>query len=1019
MTKSGGQDVRRPHVRAHLAARRAVLGAAIPVLAVAVALVWRLTALAVVAGAGGPMVGRWVPLSELEWQEGSTGWVGVANQSHPALDRSFAGGPLRIGGHTFASGVGTYPVSEITYRLDGQYSHFSAWIGVDDATSPGPDGARFLVFVDEVPRYQSDVRRPGDLPAQIEINVVGARTLRLAVVDVRPTDAPVYADWADSRLLQPVLGTPVTDLAWERQVQDDHARRAVQNDRDEGKLAERSAALLADVERLLGAADRSDVQVVHEPAAGWLALGNERLLVVLDIDGVARGRLAFLDRRTGRLVFDWVSPALAASRSTIPMYRLATDAEPGRWSVEAIDSEPFGRGQQVVVDYPLRDHEGTVGLRLALFAGQPYFLYELSVRGRIAAAELRFHFLEPSVGEVVLGDGAEYVTDFSRLRHAAVRDDGLLRRESIGPGKPLFLWSERTARGLLLAALDETRGSTHFAVERRAGRVVGAVLLATGPRRDATTPGEVISPRLYVELPPSIDLRQTHANFKRISAALYPPAPLPVWARYQWISWYAFNVGIDEENLRAQIDSLARNLADLGPWNILVDAGWYVAEGRDGADWRNVDRDKFPSGLRALVDYAHSRGIRVVGYLSTPYLDSRERPGDWLGLRRVIEEHRDWLIELGSDEARQSFAFDFANPEVRAYWAAVIRDLLVEYDVDGIKIDGLGNAEGAQLAPGEVDFFGRVEAVADQTMDIYRFISGQATGLKPDVYLQTGWLTPTLAHPYAHTFWYGDDYPAFSNAYPFPGLREHVDYAIVQRQLLGQRAHMGNIYDDPNGSTINRWWLGAGLALGTKVALSFDLTSLSPEDLAAYRSLLVHYNAFTGETRFGPGLYPDYFATTVGGTTYLGLINRDDHPRTISPSFVELGLDEGAIYTAFDVEEQRFFRVLAELPVELAGQSFRLIILRRDPGVIWTDSSFNVRSIPRGLEIAVRGPTSIPGDLHLAVPEPRSVSIDGRPSPPASPGGVSWRGHWYDAEAGVLQLRYSHRLPHRIRVTFG
>src|SRR5207247_7277263 len=106
-------------------------------------------------------------------------------------------------------------------------------------------------------------------------------------------------------------------------------------------------------------------------------------------------------------------------------------------------------------------------------------------------------------------------------------------------------------------------------------------------------------------------------------------------------------------------------------------------------------------------DYAHGRGVRVMGYVSVPYLDSRARPGDWLGLREVIERHRDWLIELGGDDTRQSFAFDFAKPAVRDYWRAVIHDLLVDHDMDAIKVDGLGNAEGAQLSPDAVDAFGR------------------------------------------------------------------------------------------------------------------------------------------------------------------------------------------------------------------------------------------------------------------------------------------------------------------------
>ncbi|MBI3979978.1 MAG: NPCBM/NEW2 domain-containing protein [Chloroflexi bacterium] len=979
---------------------------------------WRLRGMAVTLSPEGSVVGEWVWLSELSWHEASTGWLGVANQQRPALDRAFAGGPLSLAGETFDRGLGTVPVSEIVYHLDGLYDQFTARIGVDDATPPGPNGARFLLFVDEVLRYESDVLRRGDPPVVIEVTLNGARALRLAVVDVRQTETPLYADWADARLLRPVVGTPLFDRAWQERVRSDRARRTAQQVEDEGDLAARSAELLAEIERASGQPDQRGVQVIHEPAAGWVALGNQHLVFVLGLDGVWRGRLGLVDRRSRRLVFDRVSPAVSLDRSAEPTYRLATDAEPGRWTAEEVEAAPFGRGRRVVAEYPLRDGSGVVVVRLALFAERPYVLYDLAVRGAIDTAGLRFHFLDPGAGETVLGGGAEYVTSFSRLRHAAIQDDGMLRRESIGPGQPLYLWSEQSGRGLLLAAIDEANGPTRFAVQRQAGSVVGRIGLSAGPRREPRPADEAASPRLYVELPPSVDLRASHAGFKRIMAALYPPAPLPAWVKYQWISWYAFNVAIDEEKLRAQIDYIAENLADLGPWHVLVDAGWYVAEGREGAEWRNVDRAKFPSGLRALVDYAHSRGVRVVGYISTPYLDSRRRSGDWLGLRKIIEEHPDWLIELGGDETRQSFAFDFDRPAVRAYWAAVISDLLIEYDMDGIKIDGLGNAEGALLTPDTVDFFGLVDTVADQAMDIYRFVHREATALKPDAFLLAGWLIPVVANPYAHAFYYGDDFPAFSNPYPFPGLQEKVDYAIVQRRLLGQRSNMGNVYEPPNGSTINRWWLGAGLALGTQVALSFDLTTLSPEALAAYRSLLVHSNAFAGETRFGPGLFPDYFATTVRDTTSLGLINRADLPRRITASLAGLGLDPGMVYTAYDVEEGRFFQVSGDLAADLAGRSFRLIILRREPGVLWTNSSFTARLDGRRLDLTVRGPAGIRGSLHLAAPEPAAVTMDGRPLRAIEPDDRSRSGYWYDATAGVLHLQYSHRFPRRIRVTF-
>ena len=44
--------------------------------------------------------------------------------------------------------------------------------------------------------------------------------------------------------------------------------------------------------------------------------------------------------------------------------------------------------------------------------------------------------------------------------------------------------------------------------------------------------------------------------------------------------------------------------------------------------------------------------------------------------------------------------------------------------------------------------------------------------------------------------------------------------------------------------------------------------------------------------------------------------------------------------------------------------------------------------------------------------------LDGRPLPSRAPDDQRGRGYLYDAEAGVLHLRYSHRAPRRLEVTY-
>ncbi|MDO9066202.1 MAG: hypothetical protein Q7U96_03865, partial [Chloroflexota bacterium] len=206
----------------------------------------------------------------------------------------------------------------------------------------------------------------------------------------------------------------------------------------------------------------------------------------------------------------------------------------------------------------------------------------------------------------------------------------------------------------------------------------------------------------------------------------------------------------------------------------------------------------------------------------------------------------------------------------------------------------------------------------------------------------------------------------------------------------------------------------AGLALGTHVTIGFDLTSLTEEALSDYRSLLTHYDPFTGTTTFGRGLRPQTFATRRGGITYLGVLNRSQSQTNVRVPLSEHGLqlqpgeDRRQAPTAYDVEGGQFLRPTAPFTVTLPAQSFRLFIVRTEPGVLWTNSSFVAQDEGSGISVALRGPAHLPGYAYLATPPPRRVTLDEAvlslqgDRPPEGPF------YGYDARTGVLAVRYEY-----------
>lgn len=77
-----------------------------------------------------------------------------------------------------------------------------------------------------------------------------------------------------------------------------------------------------------------------------------------------------------------------------------------------------------------------------------------------------------------------------------------------------------------------------------------------------------------------------------------------------WNSWNQFQLRIDENLMRAEADAMvASGMRDAGYQYIIVDAGWKAAT-RDEHGKLQGDPRKFPSGMKALADYIHSKGLK-------------------------------------------------------------------------------------------------------------------------------------------------------------------------------------------------------------------------------------------------------------------------------------------------------------------------------------------------------------------------------------------------------------------------
>ena len=106
------------------------------------------------------------------------------------------------------------------------------------------------------------------------------------------------------------------------------------------------------------------------------------------------------------------------------------------------------------------------------------------------------------------------------------------------------------------------------------------------------------------------------ASFAAGAQQRRPDAPLPKWEgladtpQMGWSSWNKFQTEINEKLIRETADKMVElGLVDAGYIYLNLDDGWHGE--RDEQGFVHEDLEKFPSGMKALADYLHSKGLKL------------------------------------------------------------------------------------------------------------------------------------------------------------------------------------------------------------------------------------------------------------------------------------------------------------------------------------------------------------------------------------------------------------------------
>lgn len=144
-------------------------------------------------------------------------------------------------------------------------------------------------------------------------------------------------------------------------------------------------------------------------------------------------------------------------------------------------------------------------------------------------------------------------------------------------------------------------------------------------------------------------------------------------------NWEATELAFTEEKLRAIIDSVEGTGID----TFVLDDGWFRVRDDEFCslgDWK-VNENKLKGGLKPLVDYVHSKGMKF-GLWVEPEMVSEDSD--------IFRAHPDYAIGMPQRErcyARHQFVFDITREDVRDYIVDTINRVIRDNNVDYVKWD--------------------------------------------------------------------------------------------------------------------------------------------------------------------------------------------------------------------------------------------------------------------------------------------------------------------------------------------
>jgi len=139
------------------------------------------------------------------------------------------------------------------------------------------------------------------------------------------------------------------------------------------------------------------------------------------------------------------------------------------------------------------------------------------------------------------------------------------------------------------------------------------------------------------------------AQLSAVRAAEAPEPPrhsngLALTPPMGWNSWNKFGCNINEKVIRQTADAMAESgMKAAGYEYVVIDDCWQT--GRDASGNVVVDAERFPSGMKALGDYIHAKGLKFGIYSDAGRLTCGKRPGGFGHEYQDARQYAEWGVD--------------------------------------------------------------------------------------------------------------------------------------------------------------------------------------------------------------------------------------------------------------------------------------------------------------------------------------------------------------------------------------